>query len=646
MKTLMLTYKNAVVKKAIFDHTFIAFGFRGTGHAADSMKGRVNKVDKLIGLSQSFKAENEYLSYVITTSTDRILDILTKKISRGEKFSRTLDKIEQYLNRIQSKYNYFLLITANPKKYRKEEIMRFANELVSKKEKSVYDTIKKLDAVISDSASIHKQFSDNAFQTIMEYLESKRDVSMCESVTASMEVLYSLVYSLIIVYIKAKVMIQYSYNIKHAEKNNSTLTETIESHHYKTEMKNLDKLLTKSIEHVILQFMKYTAYLDTFSYTCRPNIGYIEHKSYERFTNFLTTYISREDYLNHPFKSRTLSFVRCTENCAHFDLSTTSDPNFKSCRGLMRNCKKFLEAPEVCIKNVSSIQPYFSKTTTSCNRNDIRNTRSQITVNFFKCDTCFCTCDTQIGVNYVYIAPVLADPGHVVTGIRFKKSGNTTFLSILSGKPLPMGFVDTSNSTWFDLPSDESPKQNRDKYFRLATYCRNFALPDVKLDRYYVVTGVRFIVNPGKCVINLMVYGTMIDILNGNLIPGTTRSFTVKPCESEASTDFIKMDNLTSGINDHPNILTTGEKTVKRIEFTNSMISDNLGQNTIPYFDTQPVMNSLALVQSGVGLYHRSTPTFAGFVAPRLIAFNLTDYFANTNMKNVLENGAEFKHFY
>lgn len=62
------------------------------------------------------------------------------------------------------------------------------------------------------------------------------------------------------------------------------------------------------------------------------------------------------------------------------------------------------------------------------------------------------------------------------------------------------------------------------------------------------------------------------------------------------------------------------------IKLSNSALGDNLGQNTLPYFDTQPVTASPKMMQAGVGFYYRTTEKYAGYVAPRLIAFNTMDY--------------------
>lgn len=67
----------------------------------------------------------------------------------------------------------------------------------------------------------------------------------------------------------------------------------------------------------------------------------------------------------------------------------------------------------------------------------------------------------------------------------------------------------------------------------------------------------------------------------------------------------IKLDGLLSGIDGKEDILRTGEDEIRTVTLTKTTIEEDLGQTTIPFFDTQPLRSSMSVVQSGVGLYHR-----------------------------------------
>lgn len=287
-----------------------------------------------------------------------------------------------------------------------------------------------------------------------------------------MEVLHTFVQSISLVYIKGRVIVQYGYDMKFIQKSNFNVSAlTAKNHMYTREIQALDTFIVhvQAIEGLILNFMQSSKYLTPFTYNCRPSVGYQEHLNYERFILFLSNHFAEEH-----------EFFRCSQDCPSFDLSYTSDTTMMRCNGLMRDWKKYELTSHICV-NRNSTQ-LFTKDIDKCPENDRRDTKPVLTADFFKCDTCYCTCD------------------NVVAGVRLSKSRNTIYLSVLSGTPLPMGFVDTRNSKWFELPNNENPEKNRDKYFRVMWWCRTFVLSDVRLERYYLVTGVQFIINPrGFC---------------------------------------------------------------------------------------------------------------------------------------------------
>lgn len=86
------------------------------------------------------------------------------------------------------------------------------------------------------------------------------------------------------------------------------------------------------------------------------------------------------------------------------------------------------------------------------------------------------------------------------------------------------------------------------------------------------------------------------------------------------------MSDLLSGVDRKAQQVTSAEDGPKLIKLSNSVLSDNYGQNTLPYFDTQQVATSPRMMQGGVGIYYRTTDKYAGHMAPRLIAFNSMDY--------------------
>ncbi|XP_063708688.1 uncharacterized protein LOC134837250 [Culicoides brevitarsis] len=632
--TVYNTLKQRIIKKAIFDGSARLMGFRNAGHAATLMKGRVHAVEKLTALSETFKDEVEVLSDAMNEQTEHVIDLLTRQIENSAEFHNAFGKIERYIPIIETSYNQMMRFRIFNKAHLTREVLKFAENAVDTKEKSIYDAINKLTTYLGGSEMISKQLPRNDLSSITEYLEAKSDVTECQMVTATIETLHTFVQSMILVIMKGKAVIKYGYNIKHLQRANETSLKD-DTHLYKTELESLELMIMKSLERILLNFMQNTAHLHRFSYNCRPREGYKEGYNYERFTNFLSTYFADERFLYHPYRRWSSEFFACSQTCEEYDISSKSDHQLRYCKGPLRKCKKFEQNMRLCAVYGKNTTKLFSKDVDSCPKTDIFDTKSQLTADFFYCDTCYCRCDAQIGLNFVYTGPVMAPKGHVVTGVQLRKTNATIYMSILTGKPMPMGFVDIQKAKWFEISSDVDPMKNRDRYMRMTSWCKTFVLADVELERYHVVTGVQFVVNPRNCMINLKVYGSMINILYGILIPNSTVTAMAKP--SARKIYKVSVENLLSGIDEKRDIIQSGKPKPKFITFTTTSVHEDLGQTTIPFFDTQPLQSPVSVVQSGVGLYHRSTKNFAGFIAPRLIAFNFTDYFVDIQLIQKLD---------
>lgn len=63
----------------------------------------------------------------------------------------------------------------------------------------------------------------------------------------------------------------------------------------------------------------------------------------------------------------------------------------------------------------------------------------------------------------------------------------------------------------------------------------------------------------------------------------------------------------------------------KYVELQMTDKTRDLGQNVVPYFDAQDVTLSPALPLQGVGLFHKGTKYFGGFIGFKIIHYNLAD---------------------
>lgn len=62
------------------------------------------------------------------------------------------------------------------------------------------------------------------------------------------------------------------------------------------------------------------------------------------------------------------------------------------------------------------------------------------------------------------------------------------------------------------------------------------------------------------------------------------------------------------------------------LEFTNSDLDRDVGQNTVPYIDIQDVVSEYLVPLSGVGIYHKGQPNFGGFIAPKIFTYNYSKH--------------------
>ncbi len=70
-----------------------------------------------------------------------------------------------------------------------------------------------------------------------------------------------------------------------------------------------------------------------------------------------------------------------------------------------------------------------------------------------------------------------------------------------------------------------------------------------------------------------------------------------------------------------PNIATD-----KFIKFRPSDPDKDAGQTTVPFIDTQLVQPMHLTLLSGVGIYYKGRPGFGGFIAPKLVVYDMSSY--------------------
>lgn len=77
-------------------------------------------------------------------------------------------------------------------------------------------------------------------------------------------------------------------------------------------------------------------------------------------------------------------------------------------------------------------------------------------------------------------------------------------------------------------------------------------------------------------------------------------------------------------------MLTAGNRIDARpnsaVKFQPTNFNTDFGQTTIPYFDARPAISVDGVALGGVGLTHRGTPGYGGYIAPKVFSINHAEY--------------------
>ncbi|XP_063697916.1 uncharacterized protein LOC134828859 [Culicoides brevitarsis] len=612
-------------------------GFHGSEMLFSLMRG---DRDKFADLQKDMREGFEKINNEIATSSEVIVNRLTTQIYANGEFNRIFQRIEDYLLLITTQFKNLQKLLDRKDDFQNDTLYKSVDYLTSGHEGTVQSAMYKLDSIINER-SISSQLSKGAIMAIINYLNAQHEVKHCDFITAPSEVLYVFLHYLTMIHLKGMVTIQEAYNLlAHISKK--------EVHHYSAEYQRVER---DTIDHInnLMSHMDKLGDLSPYSYACMPK-SYVENKHYVKFEKFLPLYIAFEYGMEHFYKTRTLQATSwCSETCDFYDMGYFA-PNPKqklrintvnTCWGMIRNCKISGLTDPVCMQPSNSTVLY-RKDHSKCTLK--AETRSSL-YNFYKCDSCQCSCDSHIGENYIYKKPMMAKDNKVVTGVRFEKKNNAIFVNIETSSVLPFAFGNNNDAEWESGPNlDENISSNRDIYFKMHHWCRHIALSDVRVARDEVVVGVQLAPVPGKrCVLALRVFGRQINMLSGKF---TSDGIHIYEPKIDKSPEIIDMENLIGGVDAKAQQVTTSQNGSTLIKISHSAIGDHLGQNTLPYFDSQPVLSSPRMMQAGVGLFYRTTEKYGGYLAPRMMAFNTWDYLKDIEKKpeivrNQLENDAK-----
>ncbi|XP_062125596.1 uncharacterized protein LOC133838489 [Drosophila sulfurigaster albostrigata] len=472
---------------------------------------------------------------------------------------------------------------------------------------------------------------------ILSQLRQKYEISSekrCHSSQTPQQLVYSLYKDIALTELKAYILIEYSLLIRRVSGPGNFNTET------NLVRNNYNNINEEALDTLINTMKK----ADRVLWRCDPE-NHVQGVTYEELTRLLQGYVENEVDLN--------SDGSCSQSCPDYTNTTKMgcfDQKFcsqqPSCSGRIHDCQ-FIESdlsvcqsPESSNRRYDYIQysngPRFGERE-KCWR-DVNNVESWRRL-FYKCSYCFCLCDEPgpRSDRYFNLRPVVSDvwDNKVVTGVRFVKKNRIIHLQIQQGQLLPRGAINESTVEWKpidDYKIDDFNVTEGVDYHAMSYENRRIHLHDITHKyRTYVVNGVSLDVFYGRLSLRVShgAYWFAKGELNTyNLI--TDKEFLTDLVASRLSffeyvPEKLNIDNLdvpTRSIHSSEPL----SKKKQYIEFVNTGIEKDAAQTTIPFLDMQEVASNPPVPLFGIGLYYKGSPGYGGFIAPRIISYDIADY--------------------
>ncbi|XP_057333743.1 uncharacterized protein LOC130672944 [Microplitis mediator] len=593
-------------------------------------------------------------------------DFIEYVTNEAELNSRMIE-LQEYTTRIDSLYSRFLEHINPFKPFDPHVTKAFTGTLLSYNPDELINTVQKMhDLLVPGRAGI---IYDGLFMYIKNHQNRLGFESRCDlehSFQNKLRTIYNLV---IVTEIRAFSMIMFA--LRYREISNHFVLR------FKSQKISAVKQVMKRLSNY-LEAMK-TA-MGTSSrelFRCDPSKQIIDETSFRLNNLFGKYYVNTKQLFNTcEVEAEEIQTENAIEDLERFDedKSTFFVPFYRpryQCNGILHDCVKADRDYKFCESNIGTMRRYsfainstsFPTKPTDCNGRYI-DTLTQP-----KCPNLICQCSEEsaqsIATRAINLMPQMADIENnmVVTNVRLVKKYNMVHLEIEQGRLLSEGSIDDESKEavpigkfryFQNVPEGSFVKLSDavDDNIIPLTYDVDYTylfrnrdtmnLDDIVLEKGYVVTGVKFgtaELNPAdineknKSPIQLEVFGTPFDYDTGKLIPTETNptklfkavdmskheeyTFGRTPVDISNSDDSIKMPQNTK--TSKPN---------QSIRFQTTSWDKDLGQTVVPYFDTLPalVTTKRTVALDGVGIFHRGSPGYGGFIAPKIFTVDHSKY--------------------
>uniref|UniRef100_A0A8D9BA48 Uncharacterized protein n=1 Tax=Cacopsylla melanoneura TaxID=428564 RepID=A0A8D9BA48_9HEMI len=525
-------------------------------------------------------------------------------------------------------------------KFDKFTLEDFAVSLTSHVPTSVRGLMERINEMVvpsSQNSAVRVFMRDGLFDTILKFLD-ELDNSICGTEMSPQQLIYNLYSSLQVTQVKAYVMMQFAWTLLHlyGKGNFTTETETLQVQFKQRLVNQMDTVKTAMGK------------ADTVVYKCDPKV-HVEGQTYAQLTQLLQGFLINEVDMNPK--------TSCTDNCGTYKLVNRQygcfDNQFcarqKRCDGTIQNCQFYDADMTLCPStgNASTTRRYdwieYENGITLGKKSHCKSFQDKVDSwwrFWYHCSYCMCLCDARYSSTshrYWSLRPVQSDIGQnkIIVGIRFIKLNKVVHIQIRQATLLPKLLLNTTTAEWvpvskIDVGDNKRTVEGLD-YHKMTYEKRALDLDDVILPAKYLVTGVQFRMLGSH--LNLEIQGTAFNYETGQLEKGLHHKQSNDNTDvSENPRTQLNLDNLDVSTSS-PSPSTPNPLRNSFILFTHSSLEDDVAQPPLPFIDIQPVSTTPLSPLSGVGVYHKGTPGYGGFVAPRLFTFDPTQYVVESEVR-------------
>lgn len=214
----------------------------------------------------------------------------------------------------------------------------------------------------------------------------------------------------------------------------------------------------------------------------------------------------------------------------------------------------------------------------------------------------------------------------IITGVGIVKQNGIFSWSITQSTLQSNGRVDQVNNEEVYQDFNRTEDGIDVDYHKLSWENRSVNLATVMVPQGSVITGIRFAVLKGH--LNFEIQSTRFDFNSGILVG---RSEWIANKNEKRSVLLIDKPEPSHPIHINSELCKRSIPDFtpnKFIKFRPSDPDKDVGQTTVPFIDTQMVRPEPMTLLSGISLYYKGRPGYGGFVAPKLILYNMTEYLA------------------